>query len=264
MTPTRVLFITQEDPFYVRLFFEEYLAIHPANQVPVAIAIAPAMGKTSVWALATQMLEFYGIANFVRVGVRFVMYKLGARIGWGGRPGRFLSIAQVCRHYGVPVLRPRDVNSSDFVAEVRRLEADLIASVAAPQIFKPPLISTPRLGCINIHNSRLPKYRGMLPNFWQLYHGESVSGVTVHRINAALDDGAIILQRDNTIEPGETLHSLIVKTKRAGARVMIDAIDSLASGTAQEVENSREHATHFTFPTRADVREFRRRGHRLL
>jgi methionyl-tRNA formyltransferase len=104
----------------------------------------------------------------------------------------------------------------------------------------------------------------MLPNFWQMFHGERMAGTTIHRINESLDDGAILLQTETEIRAGESLASLICRTKRIGALLMIKVIEDIAAGTAKELPNSREAASYFTFPTRQDVREFRRRGYRLV
>lgn len=260
----KFLFVTQEDPFYIRLFFEEFLRHYPRREEIAAVVIAPTMGKKSLLLLVRQMYDFYGPLDFFTMGMRYVLYKVANRLARFLPLRGFYSIEQVCVHYGVPVLATPSVNAEEFLARVRAMDVDLIVSVAAPQIFKPALIGIPRLGCINIHNSRLPKYRGMLPNFWQMYHGEKAAGTTIHRINASLDDGKIIVQSDNAIVPGETLDSLIRRTKRDGAHLMRRAIEDLRAGTAVEMDNPREGATYFTFPTRADVREFRRRGYRLV
>jgi methionyl-tRNA formyltransferase len=263
MSGFRFVMITQEDPFYVRVFFEEFLRQYSDRAEIAAVVVAPAMGKRGMVALARQMLQFYGPRDFVRVGLRFVAYKLGSRLPVGAT-GRCYSIDQCCAKHGVKVLRARDLNSESFLAQLRSLQPDLVVSVAAPQIFQRPLIELPRLGCINIHNSMLPKYRGMLPNFWQLFHGEESTGITVHRINSALDDGEIILQVASPVEPGESLDALIVKTKRAGAALMCRAIAQLRDGTAVGKLNPQSDGSYFSFPTCADVRAFRQRGYRLL
>lgn len=264
MKPFRFLFITQEDPFYVRLFFEEFLRAYPRREEIAGVVVAPTMGKKSLMKLVHQMYEFYGLRDFLVMGARYAFYKAANKLARVLPLGRFFSIEQVCAHYGVSVYAVPNVNHEEFLARLRALNPDLIVSVAAPQVFKAPLIALPRLGCINIHNSRLPKYRGMLPNFWQMYHGEKTVGTTIHRINAVVDDGEILLQSESPILAGESLDSLIQRTKRAGAKLMQQAIEALRDGTAGSVENAREEATYFTFPTRADVREFRRRGYRLV
>jgi methionyl-tRNA formyltransferase len=136
--------------------------------------------------------------------------------------------------------------------------------VAAPQVFREPLIGLPRLGCINIHNSKLPKYRGMLPNFWQMFHGEKTVGTTIHRINAGIDDGEILMQEETLIHAGEDLDSLIRRTKVLGARFMVEMLRRFRTNEVRALPNPKEEATYFTFPTRRDVAEFRKRGFRLI
>lgn len=260
----KLLFITQEDPFYVRLFFEEFLANYPHREEIAGVVIAPTMGKKSMAKLVRQMYGFYGPVDFVRMGLRYFYYKLMSRLGRAWRARRFYSIRQVCEHYQVPVLEVSDLNGADFLASLRSLDLDLIVSVAAPQIFRETLLAIPKHGCINIHNAKLPKYRGMLPNFWQMYHGEKMVGTTVHRINAKLDDGDILLQRETPIEPGESLEALIRRTKRFGARLVIEAVEDIRAGRIQPLPNNAAEATYFGFPAPEHVREFKARGYRLL
>jgi methionyl-tRNA formyltransferase len=260
----RVVFITQEDPFYVRLFFAELFEHWAQTAEIVAVVIAPTMGHRSILSLARQMYGLYGPVGFMRLGFRLVRYKLAARLIAPLASSRSFSVAQECRRRGVLVHEAGDLNAPAFIDWLRAQQPDLVVSVAAPQIFRRALLQVPRLGCVNIHNSLLPRYRGMLPNFWQLYHGEKVVGATVHEVNEALDDGDILLQHRVDVLPEESLESLIVRTKRKGAHTMIEAIRGIFAGTLQRVPNDSSLATRFTFPTRQDAREFRRRGRRLF
>ena len=259
----RYVFITQEDPFYVRVFFEEFFRLESRLDEVSAVVIAPAMGKRSMAGLARQMWGFYGPTDFARMATRFVAYKVKTRLGLG-RPGHFHSIEQCCRHYGVPVIHAPDLNAEAFLRQLASINPDLAVSVAAPQIFRKPLITLPRLGCINIHNSPLPRYRGMLPNFWQMFHGENAAGTTIHRINAAVDEGAILMRSSTPILPEDSLDDLIVKTKAAGARLMQEAITGMREGTLKDQENRKSEGSYFTFPKPGEVREFRKKGYRLL
>lgn len=263
-TSLNIAFITQDDPFYVRIFFEEFIESCERREEIKVVVIAPPMGKKSFSGLLRQMYDFYGWWNFLRVGTRYVFYRLASRLPAWARGKRFFSVEQVCRGYGVRVLRTRDVNAPEFLGRLAQLDPDLIISVAAPQLFREPLIRLPRRGCVNIHNSKLPKYRGMLPNFWQMFHGEKSVGITIHDINAGIDDGDIFLQTETPIAAGESLDALIRRTKKLGARLMIDVLCKIRTGDVRAIENCKEHATYFTFPTRRDVDEFRRKGYRLL
>lgn len=260
----KILFITQEDPFYVRLFFEEFLAHFTYKDEIAGVVIAPTMGKKSLGKLVRQMYGFYGPVDFVRMGLRYIYFKLMNRLTGVWRTRQFYSIRQVCEHYRVPVLETPNINDAAFLASIGSLGIDLVISVAAPQIFRQTLLALPKHGCINIHNAKLPKYRGMLPNFWQMYHGEKAVGTTIHRINANLDDGDILLQRESPIETGETLESLIRRTKRFGARLMIEAVKDIREGRIHALPNNAAEATYFGFPTRQNVREFKAKGYRLI
>ena len=263
MSP-KILFITQDDPFYVKIFFKEFFEIYKEIGSIKAVVIAQAMGKKSTFQLARQMYDFYGFFNFLRMGFRFVGYKVGG-LGLPFLPNRgAFTLNRLCRKHNVPVMHESRINSGPFLQKVREMGIDLIISVAAPVIFKEDLIKIPRLGCINIHNGMLPKYRGMLPNFWQMYHDEKAAGITIHEINPRIDDGRIIAQMEAPIDPHDTLDSLIRKTKRSGAQLMKKTIGEIESHSATYRENRVEDGSYFSFPTREDVLEFRRRGKKIM
>ena len=104
----------------------------------------------------------------------------------------------------------------------------------------------------------------MMPNFWQLYHGERRVGITVHEINEEIDDGRIILQKEVDVVPDESLASLMSRTKRIGAHLVIESIDMLEAGSVRYRRNPAGEGSYYSFPTPADAKEFRRRGGRLL
>jgi len=264
MSAFKITVITQEDPFYVRVFFEEFLKNYPDRNEILSVVVAPTMGKKSLSKLVKQMYDFYGPINFLRVGFRFALYKVLAKFGDWLPTNSYYSIEHLCKHYGVNVRYVDNINSEAFLAELTEQDLDLVISVAAPQVFKEKLIELPKHGCINIHSSKLPKYRGMLPNFWQIYNGEKSAGMTIHRINAGIDDGDILFQKESPIGEGETFDSLATRAKREGANFMIDAVAKIKNNEIEVLPNPAEEATYYTFPTKEDAREFERRGHKLL
>ena len=258
------IFITQDDPFYVRCFFEEFFRIYTNLKEIKAVVIQSTMGKRSTWTLAKQMYAFYGLVDFFRMGLRYVRVKTTNRLSKFYQKSEWLNLNQLCRARGIEVLYQNGIHQSMFLDKLRQKNVDLIISVAAPTIFREELIELPRLGCINIHHAPLPKYRGMMPNFWQLFNGEKVVGVTIHKINPKIDEGEIILQKQVPIKTGESLDALIKRTKRLGARFMVEAIEMIRNGNVKYKENRPEEGSYFSFPTREDVRKFREMGHRLL
>ena len=263
----RIIFFTQEDPFYVKIFFDEFFAHYKSPDEIKAVVISHAMAKNSTIKLAKQMYDFYGPFNFLRMGFRFAYVKLLSRksikkVANGVTPKTY-SIKQVANAYGIEVIERSDLNSKDFLAFIKQYDADLFISVASSIIFREELINTPKLDCINIHNAPLPKYRGMLPNFWQLYHGEKEVGITVHKIETGIDTGDIITQRYVPIEPDETLDDLIRKTKKKNAKIIIDVIEEFRNNRIQ-YRKMEGGGSYFTFPSRKDVKEFKSRGKRII
>lgn len=260
----KTIFITQDDPFYVRELFDELSKVDRSGVDVVGIAIAPAMNKSTLFGLARQMLDFYGPLDFIRMGTRFVLAKIGARLPSVLRGTRTFSVKQAGERAGIDVFYIDNVNDVEFVKSILDNRIDVIVSVASPQIFRADLINAPRLGCINIHNAKLPEYKGMLPNFWQMYDGRTSVGTTVHRINEAIDEGAILLQDETEVLPDESLDSLIRRTKRKGVALILQVLRRMGEGSLETIEMPDIEASYYSFPTRRDVVEFRRRGHRLL
>jgi len=258
------VFITQDDPFYVRCFFEEFLKAYPNPKEIQAVVIQKPLGKKSTWALMKQMYAFYGLIDFPKMGFRYLKTKSLNKLSYICPKSGWFDLKQLCRARNIKVLYQNGLHQPEFLDILRRQNLDLIISVAAPTIFKKELIELPRLGCINIHHAPLPRYRGMMPNFWQLYHGEKTVGITIHKINPKIDEGEIILQRQVLINPSESLDALIRRTKRLGAHSMIEAIEMLKKGKAQYQPNRPEEGSYFSFPTEEDVRKFRGMGYRLL
>ena len=262
--PLKILFITQDDPFYVRLFFEEFFKHYKSLHEISAVVIAHAMGKRSYAKLARQMYDFYGPVNFTRMGTKYALRKMLVHLPNAFRKNGGFNLSQLCGNYRVPVIYESRINSAEFLQTVKGMNIDLIISVAAPVIFKKDIIQLPKCGCINIHHAPLPKYRGMMPNFWQMYHNEKRVGMTIHEISPKIDDGRIILQKEVDIKPKETLDALIKRTKRIGAHLMIEAIEVIKSGKVKYVDNKEAEGSYFSFPTREDVREFKKRGKKLI
>lgn len=270
MAKLNIVIVTQDDPFYIPVFFEEFFRIFDESEIKLCgILVQVPLGKKSLIDLARQMLNFYGPAGFLYMGTRFVIHKalnfVAVQLCGGKFPGRF-SVWHVLRKNNAQVLDFTSANSKAFRDFIEQEQIDLLVSIAASQRIKKETLNAPRYGCLNIHNARLPKNRGMLPNFWSLYHydTEPVSAVTVHMMNEELDDGAIVMQREFALDPKETLDQLIIRTKRENASVILEAISKFKEGVPELLPNNADEATYNSFPTAADVANFRNKGLRLL
>jgi len=214
-----------------------------------------------------QMYQFYGVYDFVRMGLRYAFIK------WMGRkkilmpdPGpipKTYTVKQLMLAYGLNIIENSELNSNIFLNDVKHYDPDLFISVACPIVFKEDLIMIPKLGSINVHNALLPRYRGMLPSFWQLYCGEREAGITIHKIDKGIDTGDVIVQHSVPIYPQESLDHLITRTKKESARLMVRVIDSFRRGEVQYTK-MKGNGSYYSFPSREDVKAFKRMGKRLL
>lgn len=249
----RVFFVTQDDPFYVACFFEVFFAEYPRDELElVGMTIGRAFRESRL-AVAKRMLRFYGLRDFLRIAARLA----GARL-------RGRSISRLAARERVRILETASVNDAAYVGRVRELQPDLIVSVAAPEIFSEELLAAGRLGCLNIHSGRLPRYRGMMPTFWQMLAGERRITVTVHEMVARLDAGGILGTVEYPLRDDDTLDRVMSETKREGARLMIDVLRRIRRGEARPEPLDMRDASYFSFPSREKVAEFRARGLRLL
>ena len=254
--PLRVFVITEDDPLYVIRFFDVFLAEYPRDRIEIAgITVSKAFHEP-LWRTARRVLRFYGPLDFARLLGKWMLAKLSGR-----------RIGALARRMGIPVIEADSVNSRAFQERLSALEVDLVVSVAAPEVFKAPLLSIPRFGCINIHSGRLPQYRGMMPTFWQMRAGEKAATVTIHEMAEKLDAGGIIASLDFPLMAKDSLDRVIVGTKEAGARLMIETLLRFDPATdARPPATPIDIATgsYNRFPDPTAVREFRARGHRML
>ncbi|KAA6458312.1 formyl transferase [Acidobacteria bacterium AB60] len=260
----RLTFVTQNDPIYVLPFFEEFFQGY-SNEFSVDhILVSRVMGKRSRVKLLRELVALYTLPGLVRLGLRLLALKCLGALPAGSRPGRFSSIKHLSSTYGVSYKEIGNPNAPDVIAGIRAAQPDVLISVASPYIFKETLLSVPRKGCINIHHAPLPRYKGMMPTFWQMLHGERSVGITVHYMAGKLDEGAALLQDRLEIKPGESLDSLIRRSKRYGAHCIARVLRHIVAGTQRPIVLDQTQGSYFTFPNREQMREFHRRGFRAI
>lgn len=133
---------------------------------------------------------------------------------------------------GIPVFQPKRVREPEALAELEKYEPELIVVAAFGQILPKELLELPRYGCINVHASLLPKYRGAAPIQWSILNGDAVTGVTIMRMDVGLDTGDMIAKAEIPIAPEDTGGTLFDKLAAAGARLCVETIPSIVDGTA--------------------------------
>ena len=131
---------------------------------------------------------------------------------------------------GLPVLQPERARDEKFIAELRELKSDLIVVVAYGQILPPAILELPRHGCLNVHTSLLPKYRGAAPIQWAIANGDTEIGVTIMKLDVGLDTGPIVSQRRTPIRPEDDSATLHDRLAQLGAELLMDTIPDYIAG----------------------------------
>lgn len=140
---------------------------------------------------------------------------------------------------GVPVHQPEKIRSPEAQELLQRLAPECIVIIAYGQIIPARLLPIPKYGWINLHASLLPKYRGAAPIHWAIANGESRSGLTTMRIDAGMDTGELLLQKDMEIGRSETAPELASRMAEAGAPLMIETLRGLGHLTARAQDNGK-------------------------
>jgi methionyl-tRNA formyltransferase len=154
------------------------------------------------------------------------------------------SVKQVALKLGLPVTQPDKIkNNEDFRAQLTDLKADAIIVVGYGRIIPHWMIDLPPLGNLNVHASLLPKYRGAAPIQWAIAQGETITGVTTMRIDAGLDTGDILLQREHVISTEDTAETIAPKLAAIGAELMIESLAGLQAATIRGRAQDHAQAT---------------------
>ncbi len=144
----------------------------------------------------------------------------------------------------LPVLQPLKARDEKFITELRTLNPDLIVVVAYGQILSQTLLDLPRHGCLNVHTSLLPKYRGAAPIQWAIANGETETGVTIMKMDAGLDTGPILSQRATAITPEDDSQTLHDRLARLGAELLMETIPGYVAGTIQPRPQPTDEASY--------------------
>ena len=148
-----------------------------------------------------------------------------------GKEMQYTPVKECALKYNIPVYQPRRVRESECIEELRKYEADIMVVVAFGQILPKEILEMTRYGCVNVHASLLPKYRGAAPIQWSIIDGEEVTGVTTMQMNEGLDTGDMLLKVEIPIEAKETGGSLHDKLAEAGAKLCVETLVGLEAGT---------------------------------
>ena len=173
-------------------------------------------------------------------------------------------IGTVLKKYDIPRIGlTSSINSQESLEHIKSYSPDLLISIGGNEIFRRPLIDLAKNGCLNLHTAPLPKYRGLMPSFWVLKNQEKFTAVSVFYVDEGIDSGPILVQEKIEIK-GQSQEQLINQTKRIGMDCIVKSISKIQTNDTSTMANDDNQMTYYSFPTKYDVREFRRVGARFF
>jgi methionyl-tRNA formyltransferase len=196
---------------------------------------------------------FIGTPEFALPALSLLVEKKYPLVGVVTQPDRPQGRGRACQPspvkilalaHQLPIIQPVRIRDDSFLETFRSLDPDLVVLAAYGQWLPRKIIDQPQLGCLNIHPSLLPKYRGAAPINWAIINGEKVTGITIMQMTEELDAGDIILQEETSIGVNETFDQLHDRLARRGAELVVRVIELAVSGTLQRVPQDGTAATY--------------------
>lgn len=157
---------------------------------------------------------------------------------------KYTPVKACALEHGIEVYQPERVREAECIEYLRGYQPDIIIVEAFGQIIPKAILDMPRFGCVNVHASLLPKYRGAAPIQWAVINGDMVTGVTTMLMNEGLDTGDMIMKKEIIIREDETGGSLFERLSRVGAKLCVETMAAIEAGTATYTPQNDEEATH--------------------
>ena len=161
-----------------------------------------------------------------------------------GKEMQLTPVKECAIKYDIPVFQPVKIKTPEAVEKLREYEADVFVVAAFGQILSEDILNMPKYGCINIHASLLPKYRGSAPIQWVILNGEEVTGITIMQMANGIDNGDILLQSTVDIDEKETGDSLHDKLAAEGAKLIVEALPKIEKGELIPVKQNDEESSY--------------------
>ncbi len=143
----------------------------------------------------------------------------------------------------IPIFQPQKIrNNQEIIEQIKKLNPEVICVVAYGKILPKEILEIPQYGCINVHGSLLPKYRGAAPIQWAILNGDKKTGITTMYMDEGMDTGDIILKEEVEIEENETTGELWDKLKTIGGKLLVKTLEEIKNGTAPRIKQGEDYS----------------------
>lgn len=169
-----------------------------------------------------------------------------------GRSGKliFTPVKEAALAHDIPVYTPEKVKDPAFVEQIKQISCDIIVVVAFGQILSKEILEYPAYGCVNVHASLLPRWRGAAPIQWSILAGDEKTGVTIMQMDVGLDTGDMLAKTEIPLDGTETGESLFEKLSVLGGPLLLETLDKIQEGTVHTEKQKEEDSTYAKMLTR--------------
>ena len=253
----KIIIITQDEPFFLAKNIT-YLYKLITNEIELLGVIlyepSPFGRRDSFLRKSLKTLNIFGYKFFLFYSIKYVLSKFNSD----------LNVSKTLRKLGLKIIKlNKSINHQESLNIIKSLKPDLLVSILGNEIFKKDLLSLAPYGCINLHSSLLPKYRGLMPSFWALKNNERYSGVSVFFVDEGIDSGPIIEQKKIYLKD-LSQREFIKISKKIGMELIAKSIYKIKNNKVSFISNSDIEKSYYKFPTKLDVKEFLKAGKKFF
>ena len=252
----KILIITQNEPFYLYKNLKYLISLISNKEISIVgclvLKASPFGKKYNFIKKIYKTIKIFGVNFFIYYAFKYLKTIIK------GTSIKNLLIKNNIKQISIL----GSINNVNNLNLIKTYNPDLLVSILGNQIFKKKLINLAPRGCINLHTSLLPKYRGLLPSFWVLKNNEKFTGVSVFFVDEGIDSGPIIIQKKIKIKDYSQM-KLIQISKKIGMEALAEAINLIYLKKVKLLLNDDRKKSYYSFPTRKDVLKFKRLGKRF-
>ena len=250
----KIIIVTPNEPFYLSQnisYLLKNLKKNNHNVVSCVLLSPSPYGRRETFFNKTKkILDIFGFSFFVYYSLKFIKVKLF-------KP----SVKFILNSNNIPlILLNKSINYKLSLDKIKSYKPNLIISILGNEIFKSEILNIPTFGCINLHSSLLPNFKGVMPSFWVLLKKEKYTGVSVFKMDEGIDSGPIISQKKILIAENTTQKDLIIRTKEIGMKLIIESVEKIKSGKIDYINNPKGKGNYFSFPKKSDINQFLKQG----
>ncbi len=161
-------------------------------------------------------------------------------------------IKVLAEKFNIPVLQPEKIKTDEFLKELKELNPDVICVTAYGKIIPKSILELPEHGCINVHPSLLPKYRGAAPVNWTIINGDKVTGVTIMQMDEGMDSGDILLVREVQIGDDDDAETMLERLSHIGAEMLVETLSLLGREKLEPVKQDESKVTYAPMLQKSD------------